>query len=346
MRKEIYEYLNSREYDLMAERLMYMVASEEDSKCFDFKSGELKDIMGNWAMGLVYPFSNEYLEEFFKDIDLKDGRALVVGSSGDQVLHAIDRGAKDVTLVDGNMWTLPFVELKLSAMKNLSYKDFQTYMCYGNIFYSKMYAKVSHGLSERSRAFWDKMMLELPWDIQNRAIEVFAHNGLDGQDFRYGMKFHSYYTSEKKYNEMKEKLKDANVNIKIAELTDFPKIADGKYDLIMLSNIFDYVKQRVFFRVLKDLNDNHLKDTGKIQAYTVLSPSIPEKIRAAKGFEDGIQKFYKQCDDLDIKLDHKLLGLKGKGLLRTAVGYQPQLNYLLGKSDLEYAEQGNDGKNK
>lgn len=346
MRQEIYDYLNSKEYDLLAERLMYMVSGEMDSDAFEFEDGELKEIMGNWATGLVYPFSNEYLEEFFDKIDLTGGRAMVVGSSGDQVLHAIDKGAKDITLVDGNMWTLPFVELKLSAMKNLSYEDFKTYMCYGNVFYSKMYSKVSHDLSKQSQAFWDKIMFELPWSIQNRALEIFSHNGIEGQDYQYGMKFHSYYTSKKKFNELKAKLKDAKVDIKIADLSDFPKVADGKYDLIMLSNILDYVKQKDFFPILKDLNDNHLTDSGKIQAYTVLSPSVDRKITSARNFENGMAKFFKHCDELDINLEHRLLGLKGKGALRTLIGYQPQMNYILGKSDLEYVDKDLGGRNK
>lgn len=332
MKKRVYEYLNNKDYNILAERLVYMI---DDSFSKDnFESGEINEIFGNWASAMVYPFSNEYLEEMFKDINLNGKRALVVGSSGDQALHAVDRGAKDVTIVDGNMWAKPFVELKLSAMKTLPYEEFYKYFCLGKVFSPEYYRKVSHGLSKQSQAFWDSIFLDFGGRSLFDAYEVFLHNAIDGQDYQYGMKFHPYYTSEEAYNKLKSKLMDANITVKFAELNEFPKVAEGKYDLIMLSNIFDYVKQNDFFPVVKALNDKHLTDDGIMQVYSNLGAMGRTKLEGQDKFEQGVLRFFSRCSEEDIKMDYKRINLAGNRILNWVKGNGSQGNFILRKSNL------------
>lgn len=332
MKKRVYDYLSNKDYNILAERLVYMI---EDSFSKDnFEQGEINEIFGNWASAMVYPFSNEYLDDMFKGIDLNGGRALVVGSSGDQALHAVDNGASDVTILDGNMWAKPFVELKLSAIRNLSFEDFSQYICTGSVFNPKYYAKVSHGLSEQSKAFWDEIILDCDLGYIYNAYQVFLHNAIDGQDVEYGRKFHSYYNNETDYNRLKEKLQSASVCVKFAELNDFPRMAEGKYDLIMLSNIFDYVRQNDFFTVLKKLNDRNLTDNGIIQVYSNIGALGRPLLQNKNKFDNGMLRFFSRCSEEDIRLDYKKLRLSGNKLRNLWMGNGPQGNYMMKKSNL------------
>ena len=60
---------------------------------------------------------------------------------------------------------------------------------------------------------------------------------------------------------------NCKVDFKLANFEEFPDVADGQYDFIMLSNIFDYSLSTVFFSVLEKLNDNHLTEDDLIQAH-------------------------------------------------------------------------------
>lgn len=333
MSKRVQEYLQSKDYNILAERLIYML--DEDFTKENFEKGEISEIFGNWASAMVYPFSNEYLDELFKEIDIKDGRALVVGSSGDQGLHAVDKGAREVTVLDSNMWAIPFIELKLSAIKNLGFTDFSKYICNGDVFNHKYYAKVSHDLSAQSKAFWDEIILNCPQTVLIKAREVFMHNALEGQDIQYGTTFHSYYNNEEAYNSIKEKIKHATINVEYASLEDFPEVADGKYDLIMLSNIFDYVKQNDFFPVVKALNDRNLTDDGIIQVYSNLGAMGRTKFQNGNIFVKGVLRFFSRCETEDIKIKYHKEFLLGSKIKNWLAGNRAQGHFLMKKSNLD-----------
>ena len=184
MKKEIRDYLQNKEYNLLFERLLMLLKPHPGarSKVDLMDSAERDTLYGNNAMSRVYNFSNEYLDRIFKGMDLTGKRAFVVGSSGDQALHCIQNGASEVTLVDGNMWTKPYVELKLAAIKNLEFEEFSSYMTYDQIFNHKFYSKVSHDLSPESQAFWDEIIMQFSGqsleDISlamNVKDEIFQH---------------------------------------------------------------------------------------------------------------------------------------------------------------------------
>ena len=333
MKKRIQEYLENPQYNIMLERLLYMLhgRGENPDMDFDFEGdAELEELFGNFATSRVYTYSNEYLDSVFDGVDIDGGRALVVGSSGDQALHCIKRGAKEVTIMDANMWTIPFVELKLAAIKNLNFEDFNRYFSYGSMFSPRYYRKVSHDLSEQSQAFWDQIMQDFTFDDMIKAPDYFLHNAFEGQNFDYGKNFHAHYMDEEEYNKLRANLKNCKVNFEIAGIEEFADRAKGKYDMIMLSNIFDYVKNSVFFPVLRDLNDNHLTDGGQIQAYYTLGK---KKNRSERQFVDGLNKFTEMCEGADIKVDIRDVSLAGTRVANWFKGHHPQKTVMLRKSE-------------
>ncbi len=309
MKQEIRDYLQNKEYNLLFERLLLLLrpSSKGHSKAEFMDDGTRKDIFGNDATTRVYNFSNEFLDETFEGLDLDGKRAFVVGSSGDQALHCIQNGAREVTLVDGNMWTKPYVELKLAAIKNLDFADFTSYMSYDQIFNPAFYAKVSHDLSPESQAFWDNIMLEFSGstleDIalsMNVKDEFFQHSS-SYFDPDIGKRESNFYMREDGFNKLKENLKNCRVNIEIAELDEFPEVAKGKYDLIMLSNIYDYAPGSVFFSVLENLNDNHLTDEGYIQAHYTFG----QRERAYEDFMDSLGAYTRSRNGKNIRIELK-----------------------------------------
>lgn len=333
MKKKVQDYLQDKEYNIMLERLIYLMhgRGENPDIQFDFENDrELEELFGNFATSKAYIYSNEYLDSVFKNVNIEGGRSLVVGSSGDQALHCIKRGAKEVTIMDGNMWTIPFVELKLAAIKNLSFEEFNKYFSYSNMFNPKYYRKVSHDLSEQSQAFWDQIMQYFTRQDLMNAPDYFLHNALDGQDFNYGKNYHSYYTDEDEYIKLKKNLKNCKVNFEIAGIEEFSDRAKGKYDLIMLSNIYDYVDNSVFFSALKDLNNNHLSDNGQIQAYYVFNR---RKNRSERKFVKGLKKFTDKCKDADLKLDVRNVSLEGNRVVNWVNGQISRKTVMLKKSN-------------
>ena len=72
----------------------------------------------------LYPFSNEHVAKYLTGINLNHKNVMVVGSSGDQALSCAFLGAREVCLIDANPLTQSFFDLKLAALKNLSYLSF------------------------------------------------------------------------------------------------------------------------------------------------------------------------------------------------------------------------------
>lgn len=266
MSKKIREYLQEKEYNHMLEKFYYFLQSKYDLG-IDYNKGEINTVFAGGAISnYVYPWSNEKLDEVFKDLDLSGKRALVVGSSGDQALHCIHKGANDVTIMDSNMWTKPFVELKMAGIKNLTYEEFKD--CFESlyIFDNQYYPKISHDLSDESKAFWDSVALDMPWYECIEAPENFFHYvNTDVDASEEHMKRHCFYSSKDEYNVLQANLRKANVDIVVADISEFDELADGKYDYIMLSNISDYMNKEDYFKIVQSLNENHLTGNGKIQ---------------------------------------------------------------------------------
>lgn len=218
---------------------------------------------GNGTISQVYGFSNERLDAIFTHFNFKDKRVLTVGSSGDQAINAISRGAKDVTIIDANIFTKAYTEYKISAIKNLSYEEFRkAFLEEQNPFDWRIYAKISHDLSDSSKIIWDNIILN-----QDNSLETYEN--LVHQEKWKTKTTSRFYKSEKEYNMVAKKLNTCNIQYIYSEFTKFPSYANGKYDVILFSNIFAYFCKDVkaFRKVVDDFYDNHLNLGGKIQIH-------------------------------------------------------------------------------
>lgn len=224
----------------------------------------------NYTPGKVYAFSNENLDDLFNKLDLKDKKVLTVGSSGDQALYSLLYGAKDITIADLNIYTKPFVEFKIAAIKAFDKKafleTFYSLMCKRETFIkdTKTYSKISRYLDGKSKIFWDNIFLEGDPELLYGFFQICG----------------AFSYEKINYDKLRNKLlnNDYKINYIFANYEEFPKVLKEKYNLILLSNIKDYYynyedifthkqinRGDLYYNVLRKLYNNNLEAEGLIQ---------------------------------------------------------------------------------
>ncbi len=218
-----------------------------------------------------YVSSNEYLSEYMREMDLRDKKIATVGTSGDQFFNALLQGCRDITIIDANPYARIFVEYKIAMIKNLDFETFNETVKGSQMFNWKIYAKISHSLSDKSKQFWDTLMLEIEEKIDD-TIDQFDQNKLARQlVHREAVFFSDFYKDEETYLKLQEALIDDNYQLEfiVADLHQFPRFLKGNYDLIMLSNIFAYHEvgdmRKKFEETVESLYNERLNPGGTIQ---------------------------------------------------------------------------------
>ena len=252
------EFLNKSDYSMALEKFF----SRELETSYYYDQNDVnrheKNVGMNLAIETVYPFTNENLVELFSQLNVKDKKVATAGSSGDQILAALLFGSKDVTLIDGNLYSKHFIDFKFSAIKNLLYEEFKHYFVDTNNYFDlEVFKKISHDLDPDSLTFWGTIYSHTSdaKEIKKRIANY--NNQRPKTDFLY---------SEEVYSKLQEILnfKDYTLDFQIAEFNDFPEVLNGSYDAILLSNIFQYVNKNDYTRVVFELQ-NKLNPGGKIQ---------------------------------------------------------------------------------
>ena len=72
----------------------------------------------------IYSFTTENIAGYFEYLDFTNKNVLTVAASGDHIINAFYKGAKEVYGFDINYLALIFTELKLVALQNLNYREF------------------------------------------------------------------------------------------------------------------------------------------------------------------------------------------------------------------------------
>lgn len=242
-----------KDEEFLQERNIYNLALEKY-----FNPTIYKNSKHNRTMAKAYVISNENQEKTFSLLsNTPKKRALVVGSSGDQLLNAVLNGAEDATLIDGNLYARYFTEYKIAAIKNLNFENFtNNFLEPTKMFSHEIYQKLFLDLSPDAQSFFGTIFqLDSPWHTYLR---------LFGEPY-YDYFGSSYYKDEQAFIKLKEKLKSTNITYIDAKFKDFPTKVQGKYDLIMLSNIFDYTRNGKFKHIVNQLYTNNLNTGGQIQ---------------------------------------------------------------------------------
>jgi len=223
---------------------------------------------GNSTTEKAYAFTNENLSNLFESdkINVEGKRVLTVGSSGDQALNALYYGANEVDVADMNIMTKLFIDLKVAMIKNLSYEDFATYSEMFVTYLNTYYPKISHDLPKETQQFFDTIIID--------GISGWFRNFLRETGLR-GSANSKIFTDPEAYYKLQDKLLDGDfkLNFIVGDVRQFVNLTNGEYDLILLSNIYDYYDMfssmgdmtYEFYCTIKDLYDNRLAENGMIE---------------------------------------------------------------------------------
>lgn len=179
----------------------------------------------------IYPFTTENIAGYMNDLDLTGKRIITVTGSADHILNAILKGATDITTFDINPLTEKYMDLKISAIKKLSYNEFLNIFLFDdvNIDYNII---TSLDMSLESKNFWIKQL-----ETQNKLL----HSSLFNTKYYNPTSklWQNIYLKEDNYNLLKTKLNNVNINFICASLKDLELTQN--YDYMFLSNISDYL---------------------------------------------------------------------------------------------------------
>ena len=198
----------------------------------------------------IYPFTSENIAGYMKYLNLTGKKVITVTGSTDHILNVILQGAAEITTFDINPLTKPYIDLKISALKNLSYEDFINLL----LFESNMnldYSIISSlDMSDESKMFW----LEQLSKFDNNGIELRNSSLFNTKYFNPNSKlWQNLYLEKSKYNLLKQQIKDANITYINTSLKDLT--VDEHFDYMFLSNISDYLSLMYSCDILKKYRD-------------------------------------------------------------------------------------------
>jgi len=183
-------------------------------------------------MEKVYNFSNENLAAFKELYDFKNARVLSVGGSGDQYFTAILNGAKEVTLFDSNPDFWPYFIVKFCALQNLSYDDFCELFIRKGASFSEMFSVVESYIpsKEKDKVASEKESIGFYYDKEEikTLLEVFETKP---------------YLVPESYKILQQNLRKIPLpDVYFVDIQSLRgKIGDRSYDIMLTSNIYDWV---------------------------------------------------------------------------------------------------------
>ena len=231
----------------------------------------------------IYTFTTENLNGYIKKLNLKNKKVLTVTASLDHMLNLVLNGVKEIDNYDINKNTYFFANLKIAAMKVLSYDEFLNFFsgCEDKMtmtFVSKkinenplvldykVYMKIRPYLPEDCVYYWDLMYKEFNYNGKEMESRFCFSSDKKGS-----ISNNEYLKNELNYNKTKNNLNSVKVNFYATDFLNLHNLPN-KYDCILCSNIYDYlvsdwynvISEDDFNKYVNDSLSNILNDNGII----------------------------------------------------------------------------------
>lgn len=188
----------------------------------------------------LYSFTTENIKSYYKFLNFKNKKVLTVSASGDHAINAILDGAITVDTFDINKFSNYYSELKYVGLKRLNYYEFINYFTISNNSFSyEIFGKLKELLSNNTFMFFDGLYRHFDYNGNKfRNSEIF-NNLYDIKDSKIN---YNKYLDKSYYLLAKHKIKNKDINFICTSFIDLNKHFDKTYDIILLSNISDYIK--------------------------------------------------------------------------------------------------------
>ncbi len=187
----------------------------------------------------VFLATSENIKGYLEQSEFNKNRALTVLASGDHVFNLIYHGLQEIDAFDINVLTYFIYHLKKAMIKVLTYQEFM--QCY-------YYFRCTDYNNEIIKTIeWIKRLLPPEvYEYFRRIMEFVQMYNIPLSHLSYGVRtdttaLNAYLENEEAYQSLKNKLEDADVNLHFGDVMTIPKRVAGNYDIILLSNIADYL---------------------------------------------------------------------------------------------------------
>lgn len=196
----------------------------------------------------TYASTNENIFGYLNKLNMQDkNEVLTVMSSGDHLLNVACYGIKNIDTFDFNMLTKYYaLGIKVSAILTFNYKQYIRYM--NKLFFTKNIDEMSDliklimpSMDKKYRIYWNEL-IDYNYKLQkeyNTKLNLFQMILLDVQKLDLNSNY--YLLNEGNYNKLRRIIGRVNINFKCCECTQLPYFYQNRYDLILLSNILDYL---------------------------------------------------------------------------------------------------------
>lgn len=221
-----------------------MIISEQRQK-------DIKQIIDMYFLGTsklhdeyshAYPVTNENISEVWDFFEFNENMKLLsVLASGDQIFDMISKGIKNVDTFDSNRvaeyYTLGF---KKTAIENLGYYQFIEMLNHEKNGHNyEMEDYVISCAPEEYKKFWQ----ELLYCLKQQGVKASVFDFSKGSGILEALLNNccNYLKCPENYANLQQRLKTSNITFNYCDITQIP-LECGQYDLIFLSNIFDYYR--------------------------------------------------------------------------------------------------------
>lgn len=273
------------------------------------KYGALNNSFNDYSK--LYIMTTENINGFLSRYDLKDKNILTVAGSGDQRLNTYLLGANNVDCFDINPITELHLKLKDTAIKNIGFEKF----IYFFDIYTNKYNKEYDSLDPRIfREFKDELDedAKLFYNyVLNKSIYLRCRDIYIDFDNDYSvLRNMNNYLELDKYYELRNILNQKKINFIKSDIKDLPDKLEGKkYDMILLSNISDYVhhvypdKSLENFRNLIEKLKQNLNMFGIIQIGYIYSMYARGEDISDFHFNDDRHKYFPTSEFKSVFVD-------------------------------------------
>lgn len=239
----------------------------------------------------IYQNISENIKEYMPYLNGNYDSALIPTSSGDHILETVLSGVFDITAFDLNRLSKYFAKLKIDAIKSLSKQEY-IYFMYEKMMALDLFNYFKSNLDDETRTFWEEIYNHC--SIENIRNYLFRNIGIVTPNFDLiGVEYSKFCIENftnylEHYYFLQDKLEKTSIEYIDANLIDLKTILKRKYDLINLTNIYEYINRdifgngsRVYSTAIHDLLP-FLNDNGKMMA-TYLYRCEKEDVDKYKG---------------------------------------------------------------
>ena len=195
----------------------------------------------------VYFSTTENIKGYLENEKFNTNSALTVLASSDQVFNLVLNNIYDITAFDLNKLTYFNYFFKQALIYNFTYKEYfdfinkylNYYINFKNI--KNEFYKLKNYLPNDVFNYFNELLI---FNEKLNDCGLYAHkNYLKNLYVNSGVKknFNSYLSNEANYNELKSKLLNLKIDFIFDNALNIPNLLTKKYDVILLSNISDYL---------------------------------------------------------------------------------------------------------